>query len=97
MPDVADLETEIARLNDELTCGSEAYHSILAENERMRASLDVARWAFESLGMTALAVAMTGELQSDGNPSLPAAVDKVPNAETRAALEEAREIRARRH
>lgn len=49
-----DADAEIARLNDELTCGSEAYHSVAEELERLRRVLTELRaWvelAQEDLG-----------------------------------------------
>lgn len=44
------LNSEISRLNDELTCASEAHQAILAENERMKEALRAAENAFSAAG-----------------------------------------------
>lgn len=44
------LSSEISRLNDELTCASEAHHSVLSENQRLKEALRAAEQAFKATG-----------------------------------------------
>lgn len=60
------LNSEIAKLNDELTCASEAYHALKIENERMKAALKAAEKAFRSAGdkemVKRMKAGITGEI-----------------------------------
>lgn len=44
------LKSEIARLNDDLTCASEAHQSLVTENQRMKEALECAEKAFRAAG-----------------------------------------------
>lgn len=55
---IEDLQAEINRLNEELTCGSEAFNSIIADNARMRAALESAEQLLSQYGHAELATAM---------------------------------------
>jgi len=53
------LKAEIARLNDELTCASEAHQSLTSDNLRMKAALELAEKAFSQAGNTQLVEEMS--------------------------------------
>lgn len=69
------LSSEISRLNDELTCASEAHQAILAENTRMKEALRAAEAAFQKAGNTEMVVQMkigvTGERPKSAGFKLP--------------------------
>ncbi|WP_457587693.1 hypothetical protein [Ensifer canadensis] len=52
------LKSEISRLNDELTCASEAHQSIVSENQRMKEALEIAERVFRAAGNSEMAERM---------------------------------------
>ncbi|MEX2745873.1 hypothetical protein AB3480_32270 [Rhizobium mongolense] len=59
------LKGEIMRLNDELTCASEAYQAIASENRLMKETLAIAAKAFGAAGDTRMANLMIGKAEDD--------------------------------
>jgi chromosome segregation ATPase len=56
------LKEEIMRLNDELTCASEAHQAISSENSRLQAALANAADVFSAAGDTEMAESLKSEL-----------------------------------
>lgn len=64
------LKSEISRLNDDLTCASEAHQSLVSENQRMKEALEFAEKAFRAAGNSEMAECMTSAIT--GNRPKPA-------------------------
>lgn len=67
---VDNLKAEISRLNDDLTCASEAHQAHLAESQRMKEALELAEKTFRAAGNSAMAERMTFAIS--GNRPKPA-------------------------
>ncbi len=69
------LSSEITRLNDELTCASEAHLALKEENERMKAALRAAERAFSATGnkdmVQRMKTGVTGEVSKSTGFRLP--------------------------
>lgn len=69
------LNSEIARLNDELTCASEAHLALRTENERMKAALKAAEKAFSAAGnremVERIKAGVTGEVSKPAGFKIP--------------------------
>jgi hypothetical protein len=53
------LKSEISRLNDDMTCASEAHQSLVSDNQRMKEALEAAEKAFRATGNSEMAERMT--------------------------------------
>ncbi|MGR9400226.1 hypothetical protein ACU8M5_10815 [Rhizobium leguminosarum] len=62
---IESLKSEIMRLNDELTCASEAYQAIASENLLMKETLAVAAKAFGAAGDTRMVNLMRGKAEDE--------------------------------
>lgn len=69
------LNSEIAKLNDELTCASEAHHALKIENERMKSALKAAEKAFSAAGdkemVRRMKAGVTGEIPRTAGFKIP--------------------------
>jgi len=64
---VENLNSEISRLNDELTCASEAHQAVIAENQRLKEALRAAEKAFNDAGNKQ----MVERLKADASGQVP--------------------------
>lgn len=69
------LKSEISKLNDELTCASEAHQAIVAENHRMKEALLAAEKAFSAAGdkemVERMKIGVTGQRPKPAGFKLP--------------------------
>ena len=71
------LNGEIARLNDELTCASEAHQAVVSENQRLKEALASAEGAFIKAGNSEMAERLRA--QASGERPKPASF-KLPSS-----------------